>query len=111
MLNVSVANHMPDCLEMPYQPKIKNTKVYTGTGKRVKVGGMTCLAGDVIGDYQFDIVPKVGDKLVFEDMIHYTMVKTNTFNGVNLPSIGIVNKSNEFELIRSFGYEDFKSRL
>lgn len=110
MLDVSVANHMPDCLDMPYQPTIRDAKVYE-SGEVHKIGGMTCLAGDVIGDYSFDTVPKVGDRVIFEDMIHYTTVKTNTFNGVHLPSIGIIKKEGEFELIRSFGYEDFKSRL
>lgn len=110
MLDVSVANHMPDCLDMPYQPSIRDAKTYE-SGEIHKIGGMTCLAGDVIGDYSFNSPPDVGCRVIFEDMIHYTTVKTNTFNGVNLPSIGKINKEGNFELIRSFGYSDFKSRL
>ncbi len=94
MINASIANHMPDCLEMPYRPMIRGSREPNESDKmRYKIGGMTCLAGDFIGDYVFDKEIKVGDELIFEDMIHYTTVKTNTFNGVNIPSIGMVKKS------------------
>jgi carboxynorspermidine decarboxylase len=76
-----------------------------------RMGRMTCLAGDFIGDYSFDQPLQIGDKIIFEDMIHYTMVKTTTFNGVNLPSIGFWKESQEFKLVRSYGYESFKDRL
>ncbi|WP_025761543.1 carboxynorspermidine decarboxylase [Dyadobacter tibetensis] len=112
ILDTSFAAHMPDTLEMPYKPYIKNAYQEAVVGKEVyRMGGMTCLAGDFIGDYSFDHPLKEGDQIVFEDMMHYTMVKTTTFNGVNLPSIGMWTKENQFELIRSFGYESFKDRL
>ena len=112
MINASIANHMPDCLEMPYRPMIRDSREPMESDSiRYKIGGMTCLAGDFIGDYVFEKELKVGDDLIFEDMIHYTTVKTNTFNGVNIPSIGMLKKHGAFELFRSFGYEDFKSRL
>jgi carboxynorspermidine decarboxylase len=76
-----------------------------------RLGGMTCLAGDFTGDYSFDKPLEIGDKVVFDDMIHYTMVKTTTFNGVGLPSIGIWKPNERFELVRSYGYESFRDRL
>lgn len=112
ILDASATAHMPDVLEMPYRPYILNAdspgvKKYT-----FRLGGLTCLAGDVIGDYSFDLPLKVGDRLIFGDMTHYTMVKNTTFNGVNLPSIYICNsKTNELRLVKHFGYSDFKSRL
>lgn len=112
MLDVSFAAHMPDCLEMPYQPAIVGATNSVVEGKHVyKMGGNSCLAGDVMGDYSFDKELKVGDLVVFEDMIHYTMVKTTMFNGVTHPSIGIWSNKKGFTLLRKFGYEDFKSRL
>ncbi|MCE6989980.1 carboxynorspermidine decarboxylase [Dyadobacter sp. CY323] len=112
ILDTSFAAHMPDTLEMPYKPFIVNSHHDPEPGKPTyRMGGMTCLAGDFIGDYSFDKTLEIGDKIIFEDMIHYTMVKTTTFNGVNLPSIGIWKMSGDFELIRSFGYESFKDRL
>jgi carboxynorspermidine decarboxylase len=109
MLDVSFTCHMPDCLEMPYQPKIISANedgafVYN-------MGGMSCLAGDYMGVWHFEAPLNVGDKIVFDDMIHYTMVKTTTFNGINLPSIGIWKTQQQFELIQTFGYEDYKKRL
>ena len=89
MLDVSFAAHMPDCLEMPYKPKIWGALEPQKNKPTYRMGGMTCLAGDFMGDYSFEYPLKPGDKIVFDDMIHYTMVKTTTFNGVNLPSIGI----------------------
>jgi len=111
MLDVSFAAHMPDCLEMPYKPGIlgevesdKNTFSY-------RLGGNTCLAGDFMGDYHFAKPLETGDKIVFDDMIHYTMVKTNTFNGVKLPSLGIIKSNGSFELVKHFDYQDYKARL
>lgn len=112
ILDTSATAHMPDVLEMPYRPGIiggaaPGTKQYT-----TRLGGLTCLAGDVIGDYSFDVPLRVGDKLVFEDMAHYTMVKTTTFNGVRLPSIVLFEPdTKQLEVIRQFGYADYKSRL
>ncbi len=109
MLDVSFAAHMPDCLEMPYMPRIHGTSdKYTYA---YRMGGLTCLAGDYMGDFYFEAPLDIGDKIVFDDMIHYTMVKTNTFNGVKLPSIGIIESNGSFELVKQFGYEDYKSRL
>ena len=112
ILDVSFAAHMPDTLEMPYKPRILGAHHEPVAGKPTyRLGGMTCLAGDFMGDYSFNEPLKVGDQLVFDDMIHYTMVKTTTFNGVNLPAIGIMRESGEFDLIRRYGYESFKDRL
>ncbi|MBF0118849.1 MAG: carboxynorspermidine decarboxylase [Desulfobacterales bacterium] len=112
ILDTSAANHMPDVLEMPYRPKIVGAgdayeKAYT-----YRLGGLTCLAGDVIGDYSFDEPLAIGSKIIFLDMAHYSMVKTNTFNGIKLPSICIYDPyKDELKVIREFGYEDFKGRL
>lgn len=109
--DVSAACHMPDVLEMPYRPNI------TGAGKpnekpfTYRLGGNTCLAGDIIGDFSFDNKLSEGDRLVFEDMAIYSMCKNNTFNGVALPSIYLLKESGELALIKKFGYEDFRSRL
>lgn len=112
MLDVSFSAHMPDCLEMPYQPKIWGAKSEAVPGKyNYRMGGHTCLAGDFIGYYSFEKELKVGDKLIFDDMIHYTMVKTTHFNGVNHPSIGMWTRNNEFKLIKEFGYAEYKDRL
>ncbi len=109
MLDVSFAAHMPDCLEMPYKPRVLGTADHSNY--KYRFGGNTCLAGDFLGDYSFDKPLEFGDKIVFEDMMHYTMVKTTTFNGVNLPSIGIIKIDGSFEQIKAFGYDDYKSRL
>lgn len=104
--------HMPDCLEMPYRPKLE-----TGSDVEVegwhpyRLGGVSCLAGDFLEEYWFEKPLQPHDSIIFKDMIHYTMVKTSTFNGVKHPSIGIIRKDGEFELIREFGYHDFKNRL
>jgi carboxynorspermidine decarboxylase len=112
ILDVSFAAHMPDTLEMPYKPRIRNAGMETKNDKyNYRFGGMTCLAGDFLGDYSFDSPLKIGDEIIFEDMIHYTMVKTTTFNGVNLPSIGKIDLNNQFHLIKRFGYEEFKARI
>ena len=111
LMDTSASCHMPDVIEMPYRPFIfgsgmPNEKKYT-----YRLGGPTCLAGDVIGDYSFDEPVKVGDKLIFTDMAHYSMVKTNTFNGINLPVIAVYTEKGGVEVIRKFGYEDFRNRL
>ena len=113
MLDVSFAAHMPDCLEMPYKPKVLNATDAVEGRPVYRLGGVTCLAGDYIGmgDYAFDKDLKVGDKVVFDDMIHYTMVKTTYFNGVKHPSIGIWREDDHFDLLRTFGYEDYKGKL
>ncbi|GAB1416753.1 carboxynorspermidine decarboxylase [Paludibacter sp.] len=111
MLDVSFSCHMPDCLEMPYKPAIIGATDAIAGKPTYRMGGNSCLAGDFYGDWSFDEPLKVGDKIIFEDMIHYTMVKTTMFNGVTHPSIGIWTKENEFKLIREFGYEDYKGRL
>jgi len=112
ILDVSFAAHMPDTLEMPYKPRIRGANSETVTGKPTyRFGGMTCLAGDFYGDYSFEKELQIGDEIILEDMIHYTMVKTTTFNGVNLPSIGKLDKVEQFHLLKSFGYASFKDRL
>lgn len=112
ILDTSFAAHMPDTLEMPYKPRILGAYHEPVADKPTyRLGGMTCLAGDFMSDYSFDAPLQIGDKIVFDDMIHYTMVKTTTFNGVNLPAIGIQQADNTFRLIREYGYESFKDRL
>ena len=112
MLNVSFAAHMPDCLEMPYQPRIRNSVFGPVSGKPTyRMGGNTCLSGDYYGYWSFDDELEIGDDLILEDMIHYTMVKTTFFNGVQHPSIGIIKSNGEFQLIRTFGYEEYKGKL
>lgn len=111
ILDTSAACHMPDVLEMPYRPPVEDAgqpgeKAYT-----YRLAGPTCLAGDVIGDYSFDHPLAEGDKIVLQDMALYTMVKTNTFNGMALPSIAYRREDGEVELVKTFGYEDFKNRL
>ena len=111
ILDTSAACHMPDVLEMPYRPPLK------GSGKEgekkftYRLSSCTCQAGDVIGDYSFDRQLKVGDRLYFEDMAIYSMVKNNTFNGIPLPGIAVMKEDGDCEIIRSFGYQDFKERL
>ncbi len=111
MLDVSFACHMPDCLEMPYKPAITGATDAVEGKLTYRMGGNSCLAGDYFGDWSFEKELKVGDRVIFEDMIHYTMVKTTMFNGVSHPSIGIYTCDNEFKLIRKFGYEDYKNRM
>lgn len=112
ILDISFAAHMPDTLEMPYKPRIRGAYSEENKGKYpYRMGGMTCLAGDHYGMYGFDSPLKIGDEIIFEDMIHYTMVKTTTFNGVKLPSIGSINSQGEFKLHKEFGYASFKDRL
>jgi len=111
ILNVSFTAHMPDCLEMPYKPVILGSIEELPEKPTYRMGGNSCLAGDYMGNWSFEQPLKVGDKVVFNDMIHYTMVKTCTFNGVKHPSIGVWNEEKGFILLREFGYEDYKTRL
>lgn len=112
MLNVSFSCHMPDCLEMPYKPRIRGAYHDPVAGKPTyRMGGNSCLSGDFMGEWSFDAPLQVGDKVVFEDMIHYTTVKTTMFNGVSHPSIGLWTQDGEFKLYRRFGYGDYKNRM
>lgn len=111
ILDTSAACHMPDVLEMPYRPEIIEAGKPDEYAYTYRLGGVTCLAGDIIGDYSFKQPLKPGDRLVFCDMAHYTMVKNNMFNGVNLPSIALYNETEGIKIIRQFSYEDFRNRL
>lgn len=112
MLDVSFTCHMPDTLEMPYKPNVVGASTNLVEDKPAyRLGGTSCLAGDFMSEYSFDQPLNIGDKVVLKDMIHYTMVKTTTFNGVTHPSIGVWREKTGFELIRKFGYEDYKNRL
>ncbi len=102
---------MPDTIIMPYRAEVRGAgkageKTYT-----YRLAGNTCLAGDIMGDYSFDIPLQIGDRVIFEDQMHYTMVKATTFNGIKLPDIAIQRLNGEIDIIREFGYEDFKERL
>ena len=112
IIDASVPAHMPDVLEMPYRPHIIGAGEPGEKGWTCRIGGLSCLAGDVAGEYSFDRPLAPGDRLVFTDMAIYTMVKTNTFNGVQLPSILLYHPDEDrLETVRRFGYEDFKTRL
>ena len=112
ILDTSATAHMPDVLEMPYRPEIVDGAAPGEKAHTYRLGGLTCLAGDVIGDWSFDAELRPGDKLVFLDMAHYTMVKTTTFNGVRLPDIALWDReAKTHRVVRRFGYEDYKSRL
>lgn len=111
ILDTSATCHMPDVLEMPYRPHIIGSGEANEHKYTYRLGSATCLSGDVIGDYSFENPLKEGDKLVFCDMAIYSMVKNNTFNGINLPSIYYNTKENDVKLVKKFGYNDFKNRL
>jgi carboxynorspermidine decarboxylase len=111
IIDASAACHMPDVLEMPYRPVIIDSDLPNKKPNTYRVGGPTCLAGDIIGDYSFDKPLEIGQKLIFCDMAIYTMVKNNTFNGMKLPSIALAGKDGKVKLIKEFGYNDFKNRL
>ena len=112
ILDASAATHMPDVLEMPYRPEIEGAGIPGEKPHTYRLGGPSCLAGDVIGDYSFSRPLEIGSKLIFLDMAHYSMVKTTTFNGIRLPSIAIYKpEKNEFTIIREFGYQDYRKRL
>lgn len=112
ILNVSFTAHMPDCLEMPYKPRIRGAHHEAVKGKPTyRMGGNSCLSGDFIGYWSFDAPLKPGDKIVFEDMMHYTLVKTTMFNGVPHPAIALWNEAEGLKVVREFGYEDYKNRM
>ena len=130
ILDVSFTCHMPDCLEMPYYPDVRGAehveetshlfdlKVQSDfvdysplTSHLYRLGGNSCLSGDFMGYWRFDHELKVGDEVIFEDMIHYTTVKTNTFNGITHPSIGMLRCDGKLEILRRFGYEDYRNRM
>ena len=111
LLDASAACHMPDVIEMPYRPPLKDSGEAGERAYTYRLAGATCLAGDIIGDYSFNAPLQPGDRLIFEDMAIYSMVKNNTFNGICLPSIALGRRSGEVELIKSFGFHDFRSRL
>ena len=113
ILNVSFTCHMPDCLEMPYQPDVRNaSKQEQSEGKYVyRLGGNSCLSGDFMGYWRFDHELQVGENVIFEDMLHYTTVKTNMFNGISHPAIAMVSPEGELEVLRRYGYDDYKSRM
>lgn len=111
LLDTSAACHMPDVLEMPYRPPLQGSGRPGEKAFTFRLGGPTCLAGDIIGDYSFDRPLQEGDKLVFEDMAIYSMVKNNTFNGMPLPAIALREKGGGCRIVKRFGYEDFKNRL
>ena len=116
--DISATCHMPDVIEAPYRPAMLgelpqlDPQVDEGAGGAVRLGGPSCLAGDVIGDYRFAEGPRVGQRFAFLDQAHYSMVKTTTFNGVPLPSLWLWDsESDHLECIKRFGYEDFRDRL
>ena len=118
ILNVSFTCHMPDCLEMPYYPEVRGA-VHIDESNAVadnaqclyRLGGNSCLSGDFMGYWQFDHELQVGEEVIFEDMIHYTTVKTNTFNGISHPAIGMLHADGNLDILREFGYEDYKNRM
>lgn len=111
ILDISATAHMPDVLEMPYRPTITGADLPGVKAHTYRLGGNSCLAGDVIGEFSFDQELKPGTRVIFEDMMHYTMVKTTFFNGVEHPAIGILQENGEFRVVREFNYQDFKARL
>lgn len=112
IIDGSCTAHLPDVLEMPYRPELMDAGLPNEKAHTYRIGGLTCLAGDVIGDYSFDAPVHAGERLVFLDMSHYTMVKTNTFNGVKLPAIvAWDSRSDTLTVVHEYGYEDFKTRL
>lgn len=111
IIDASFTCHMPDCLEMPYKPAIRNATDAVAGKPTYRIGGNSCLSGDFMGDWSFDEPLKVGDKLIFEDMIHYTIVKTTMFNGIPHPSLAMWSKEDKLVMFRTFGYEDYKNRM
>ena len=112
IIDASFACHMPDCLEMPYKPAISEALPEPMVGKPTyRIGGNSCLSGDFIGDWSFDAPLKEGDVLTFEDMNHYTTVKTNMFNGIHHPSIVLQRSSGDIEVLREYSYEDYRDRM
>ncbi len=111
ILDTSAEAHMPDTLSMPYRANVRGSGEAGEKEYTYRLGGNTCLAGDIMGDYSFDKPLKAGDKIIFEDQIHYTFVKNTTFNGIKLPSLAIMRKDGSVDVIKEFGYEDYRERL
>jgi carboxynorspermidine decarboxylase len=111
IIDASFTCHMPDCLEMPYKPAIRYATDAVEGKSSYRIGGNSCLSGDYMGDWSFEKPLKVGDKIIFEDMIHYTIVKTSMFNGIPHPSLALWSKDDELVIYKSFGYEDYKNRM
>ena len=119
IINASFTCHMPDCLEMPYMPAVRNAETLevedpmkAPEGEHIyRIGGNSCLSGDFMGYWKFDHELEIGENVIFEDMLHYTTVKTNTFNGITHPAIGIVHLDGNLEILREFGYEDYRDRM
>ena len=118
ILDVSFTCHMPDCLEMPYYPDVRGAEHLEESSEYseysdycYRLGGNSCLSGDFMGSWQFDHELQIGEEIIFEDMIHYTTVKTNTFNGVTHPSIALLHEDGTLEVLRRFGYEDYRNRM
>ena len=111
ILDTSAEAHMPDTILMPYRADVRNAGEINTKKFNYQLAGNTCLAGDIIGDYSFDEALKIGDKIIFEDQMHYTMVKATTFNGIKLPTIAIKKENGNIEIVKEFGYEEFKGRL
>jgi carboxynorspermidine decarboxylase len=111
IMDISFTGHMPDTLEMPYRPRITGATDPAPGKPTYRIGGVSCLSGDYMKEYSFEKELQVGDRIIFEDMIHYTMVKTTTFNGVRHPDICILRENGEMEIVKRFGHEDYKNRL
>jgi carboxynorspermidine decarboxylase len=111
MLNISFSCHLPDCLEMPYKPAVESEIEPSENAFKYRLGGNSCLSGDFLGDFYFAEQLKTGQEIIFEDMIHYTIVKTTMFNGVSHPSIGIIKTDGTFEILKKFSYSDYKNRM
>ncbi len=111
IIDASFTCHMPDCLEMPYKPVIRHATDAVEGKPTYRIGGNSCLSGDYMGDWSFDEPLKIGDKLIFEDMIHYTIVKTTMFNGIPHPSLALWSSADELVMYREFGYDDYKNRM
>jgi carboxynorspermidine decarboxylase len=111
ILNVSFTCHMPDCLEMPYQPEVRGAEKGDAGRHIYRLGGNSCLSGDYMGNWSFDHELQIGERIVFEDMIHYTMVKTNMFNGIHHPAIALWTSDGKAEVYKQFRYEDYRDRM
>ena len=119
ILDVSFTCHMPDCLEMPYQPAVRGAETLPADAVKTaspgdhiyRLGGNSCLSGDYMGSWKFDHELQIGERIIFEDMIHYTMVKTNMFNGIYHPSVALLHEDGELEIYRNFRYEDYRDRM
>ncbi len=111
ILDTSAEAHMPDTIIMPYQAEVRGAGKEGEKRYTIKLGGNSCLAGDFMGNYSFDKKLSIGDKIIFEDQMHYTFVKNTTFNGLRLPSLGILKEDGKFEIVKSFGYNDYKRRI